>query len=58
LLQPRAVSAPTLDCSNTLMGLKDTTDRGEPCPYAFPPIDRELFGVYFDSFHRSGFLED
>jgi thioester reductase-like protein len=49
LQQQRTVPTPMLDCSNTLMGLKNTS-------LAFPPIDRELFRVYFDSFSRSSFL--
>ena len=47
--QERMTPLPLLDSSNTLMGLKNTS-------LAFPPIDSELFRVYFDFFCRSGFL--
>jgi thioester reductase-like protein len=49
LQQQRITTPPVLDCSNTLTGLKNTS-------LAFPPIDRELFGVYFNAFCRSGFV--
>jgi thioester reductase-like protein len=51
LQQQRMTSLPMLDCSNTLMGLKSTS-------LIPPPIDRELFSTYFDTFcrglHKSG----
>jgi thioester reductase-like protein len=47
--QQGIVTAPMLDNSNTIMGLKNTS-------LAFPPIDCELFGVYFDTFCERGFL--
>jgi hypothetical protein len=49
LQRQRMTAPPVLDCSNTLMGLQNTS-------LAFPPLDRELFSVYFDAFCRSGFL--